>query len=330
MKAMQYFPTPMRRLALLLAVVLALAGCKELSNDPPEKYGNLVVSLKDIQAQMGIKAAQKSNTRGSERQQSVSVPTATEATDAVASLLVGAFVVTSRETPYTADVAITSEIEDNLKEELSGSIDYITIVDLPTEKDYIEFPYPKSTLSKWQVIAVGLNFAIKEFGELAEDEHKDSILYAGFSDRFYQADTIGENEVVDVPMFRACLTNPVKGCATYTDILTDDPVVTSAVEILGVRYNDAASDFAASGVSFPIIVRNETQATAAKEKLKSIITQIRAAGVTINSLTVRSTHTMNTAYESAACQAYKNSEGVTVAQLEAVCEVNLAKITIAQ
>jgi hypothetical protein len=311
-----------RPMAWVFAIVLVLAGCKDLSNDPPEQYGNLVVNIQDIQSQLGI------DTTG--RQLSVSVPQATEATDAVASLLVGAFVVTSRDTPYTADVAITSEVEENLNKELSGSVDYIQMVSLPTDKDYIEFPYPKSELSNWQVIAVGLNFPIQNFAQLGEEAHEDAIVYAGFSDRFYKASTIGANEVVELRMSRACLTNPVKGCATYSDHLSKDPVVTPAVEILGVRYNNQTSDFTGSSVSFPIIVRTEAEANTAVQSLKTVVTAIgNTPGVDIENLTVRATHTLNTA-ESDACRAYGENSAVTVAQLEDACSVTSSKITLVE
>lgn len=329
MKSGHVFNFPIRLISVAIAIGLLVGGCKELSNDPPTKYGNLMVNIKDIQAQMGITPVSDAARQAGEPQPSVSVPQETEASDAVRSLLVGAFVVTTRDTPYTRDVALTPDIEENLQEELSGSVDYIEIVDLPTDEDYVEFSYPKSDLSKWQVIAVGLNFAIKEFGELGEEAHEDAIIYAGFSDRFYRASQIEEDETVTVSMFRACLTNPVKGCATYSDDLEDDPVVVPAVEILGVRYNDQTSDFTSS-VPFPLLVRTDADAASAKQKLKTVVTEIQNTGADIDSLTVRATHTMNTAYESAACQALKDNESATVAQLETACQVTSSKITMAE
>ncbi|MBU2646544.1 hypothetical protein KKI24_17685 [bacterium] len=309
----------------LILPLFILGSCKDLSNDPPEESGNLVVNLGEIQRQLGY-ATQSSGSNG--RSDSVTVPGATDASNEVKSLLVGAFVVNTRNTPYTKDVAITDAIEENLKDELAGSVDYIKIVDLPTANDYIEFPYPKSELSRWQVIAVALNFRIKEFAELGEDTHEDSILYFGFSENFYRSNTIGENEQVAVQMNRACLTNPVKGCATYDDSLTGTPVVTAAVEILGVRFNANTTDFASS-VSFPIIVRTSADATAAINSLKTVRSAITAAGNTITSLTVRSTHSKNTA-ESTACKALADNASATVAQLSASCEVQLNKITLAR
>ncbi|MBT4090661.1 MAG: hypothetical protein HOE30_19410, partial [Deltaproteobacteria bacterium] len=186
---------------LLILTFFILTGCKELSNDPPQESGNLVVNLSEIQKQLGY-SPQSNRLNG--RLDSVTVPGATDATDQVRSLLVGAFVVNSRATPYTKDVAITETIEENLKDELAGSVDYIKMVNLPTENDYIEFPYPKSELSQWQVIAVALDFEIKEFAELGEDAHSESILYFGFSNSFYKASTIGANEQVTIGMTRAC------------------------------------------------------------------------------------------------------------------------------
>ncbi len=310
-------------LALFILPFFIITGCKELSNDPPQESANLVINLGEIQEQLGYSTQTKN---ANNRLESVSVPGSTDATDEVKSLLVGAFVVNSRDTPYTKDVAITETIEENLKDELAGSVAYIEIVTLPTENDYIEFSYPKSELSQWQVIAVALDFEITEFAELAEDAHSESILYFGFSENFYSANTIGADEQVTIEMTRACLTNPVKGCATYDDSLTGTPVVTPSVEILGVRYNSTTSDFS-STVSFPIIIRDTTAAATAISSLETLRDEITAAGNTITSLTVRSTHTENTA-ESTACQALDAS--ATVSQLETNCEVQLNKITLAE
>ena len=309
---------------LLILTFFILTGCKELSNDPPQESGNLVVNLSEIQKQLGY-SPQSNRLNG--RLDSVTVPGATDATDQVRSLLVGAFVVNSRATPYTKDVAITETIEENLKDELAGSVDYIKMVNLPTENDYIEFPYPKSELSQWQVIAVALDFEIKEVAELGEDAHSESILYFGFSNSFYKASTIGANEQVTIGMTRACLTNPVKGCATYNDSLTGTPVVTPAVEILGIRYNSTSSDFS-SAVGFPIIVRTATDATAAISSLETVRSEIVTAGHSITSLTVRSTHTKNTA-ESTSCKALQDDSSATVSQLETACAVQLNQITLA-
>jgi len=310
-------------MTLLILPFLIMTGCQDLSNDPPQESGNLVVNLGEIQKQLGYSSQSHSS---KQRLDSVTVPGTSDATDQVRSLLVGAFVVNTRDTPYTKDVAITEDIEENLKDELAGSVDYIKIVNLPTTNDYIEFPYPKSELSKWQVIAVALDFPIKEFGELGEDEHSESILYFGFSTDFYKASTIGADEQVTIGMTRACLTNAVKGCATFNDSLAGNPVVTPAVEILGVRYNNATNDFSSS-VSFPIIVRTTADATAAIDALKTVRGEIIDAGNPITSLTVRSTHTMNTA-ESPACKSLQDVSDATVTQLETHCERQLNKITL--
>lgn len=308
---------------LLLLPVFVVSGCKELSNDPPESSGNLVVSLGDIKKQLGVSSGSTESNR------SVSVPGDSDATDEVKSLLVGAFVVTSRDTPYTKDVPITEDVEENLKDELSGSVDYIKIVSLPTDNDYIEFPYPKSELSKWQVIAVALDFDIKEFAELGEDDHENSILYFGFSTKFYQSNTIGENEEVTIEMTRACLSNDqVAGCGTYNDSITGTPVVTPAVEILGVRYNDNTSDFP-TAVSLPVIVRTASDAASAISDLETIRSQITASvgAGSVTSLTVRTTHSKNPE-ESAACRAFADNAGASVSNFADNCEVQLNKITL--
>ncbi len=73
--------------------------------------------------------------------------------------------------------------------------------------------------------------------------------------------------------------------------------------------------------------QDTTAATAAISNLETLRDEITAAGNTITSLTVRSTHTDNTA-ESAACQALDSS--ASVSQLETNCEVQLNKITLAE
>ncbi len=314
-----------RLLSLLIATLLILpvfvtSGCKELSNDPPESSGNMVVNLGDIQKQLSVSSTNNSSNGQS---QSVTVPGSSPASDEVKSLLVGAFVVTTRDTPYTKDVPITDTVEDDLKDELSGSVDYIKIVSLPTEKDYIEFPYPKSELSKWQVIAVALNFDINQFAELGEDDHENSILYFGFSDKFYKSNTIGENELVTIDMTRACLSNnTVLGCATYNDSISGTPIVTTAVEILDVRYNDTV--FSTSSVTFPILVHSAGDVAGAVSSLEQVRSEIISAygASNITSLTVRTSHSKNTD-ESAACQS-----STSLTDLTDNCENQLNKITL--
>ena len=306
---------------MLILSVLVITGCKELSNDPPEKTGNLVVNLGDIQKQLGLSSS-------SNRLESSTVPGNSDATNEVKSLLVGAFVVTTRNTPYAKDVAITDEISENLKDELAGSVDYIQIVNLPTDSDTIEFPYPKSDLSRWQVIAVALDFSIKEFAELGEDAHDSSIIYFGFSENFYTAGSIGDTEQVEINMVRACLSNDtVKGCATYSDSIDGSPVVSPAVEILGIRYNAETSDFVPSTGSFPLIIRSATDATNAESYLETVRGEIVDTGNPITSLTVRSTRTKNPA-ESAACTDFADNGSATVLDLKDNCEVQLNKIAL--
>lgn len=311
---------------LFILPVMMISGCKDLSNDSPENTSSLVVNLGDLQKQMGISSSSNSS---SSRSRGVDTPVDSPASNEVKSLLVGAFVVNSRSEPYSLDVAITEEVEEDVQDDLAASVDYIEIVTLPTDNDYVEFSYPKSDLSRWQVIAVALDFEIKEFAELGEDAHEESVLYMGFNDRFYTASTIENVSQVPIEMSRACLLNAVKGCATYGDSVDESPVVTSAVEILDVRYetNGQTTVHNSGTVTFPLIVTDETSADSAAESLKTVRDEIVAVvgAANIESLTVRTTHT-GSAAESEACQnLYGNSPSLS--QLDTNCEKQFSKIS---
>jgi len=311
--------------ALLLLPFFFLTACKELSNDPPKETGTLAVNLADIQKQVGVAATADQNTAVS---RSVTVPGDSVATNEVKSLLVGAFVVTTRSTPYSMDVPITDAVEENVKDDLAASVDYIKIVDLPTADDTIEFSYPKSELSRWQVIAVALDFKIKEFAELGEDAHENSVLYMGFTDSFYTSSTIENVAEVSITMNRACLLNAVRGCATYGAQATDTPVVTSAVEILGVRYNGNSTYYTPTSDQFPYIVRdsNATAAASYLGRVRDEIATTLGGAANIRSLTVVTTHTGNSA-ESAACRALYASSSPSRQALTDACAVQANKIS---
>ncbi len=337
MKPKKQFMLQMLIVLFMLGLSINLVGCKSFSNDSSDDSGTIIVDIKGIEKQMGVSSNTTVSSQSDESFHAATVPGATDATDEVKSLLVGAFVVNSRSTPYTSSTAINDAVEENLKDELAGSVNFIKIVDLPVAEDYVEFYYPSSDLSQWQVIAVGLNFAIESFEELGQDEHKDSIVYIGFSENFYKASQISSDTIVDLQMFRACLTNEIKGCATYNDSLADnEPVVVPAVEIIGVSYNEDNTVFAdvtsfePTGVSFPIIVRTDDEATAAETSLKSVLTEIEtAASATVTSLTVWSTHTMNDS-ETSECKNLKDNSSASAEQLSSNCTVTASTIFMSQ
>jgi fructose 1,6-bisphosphatase len=124
-------------------------------------------------------------------------------------------------------------------------------------------------------------------------------------------------------MKRACLANEtVRGCATYSNILSVDPIVTSAVEIVDVKINDV-SDYSYS--DFPIIVRSETDAALAISDLNSIKDYYSL--VIGDDLTIETTHSKNP-LETDACQALADDSFVSVNELTAECEVQTYKVPI--
>jgi hypothetical protein len=130
-------------------------------------------------------------------------------------------------------------------------------------------------------------------------------------------------------MVRNCWSKKTsKGCAVYTGKINEDPIVTAAVEILGVQYNNLGTDFV-SGVScqasdFPIIVTNPDNASSAISKLVECRQDIINTGASLSVLTTRTTHSKNTIYESTACQLL--GFGDSTSDFESNCQVQVIDV----
>lgn len=169
---------------LFLAMVvsaLALSSCRELlTNEKDSSSISISVDLNDIKQQLN-----ESESRSS---QSITGSGGAKA------LVIGAIVVT-RNTPYTSGEVLTQAQEDALVEDLANSINYITLVNLPVSKDYIEFLIPPDTAGHWQVVVVAVNFAVDNLGDLADYESKGEITHTGFTPNFYTSGNVGSGVI---------------------------------------------------------------------------------------------------------------------------------------
>jgi len=341
---------------LITGFILTVPGCKEFNDDPVERTDVLRIDLKQIQQQLGI------NSGSSDGAASVTnLPGLTDATNPVKGLIIGVMLVTSRNSPYTSDVAMTEAVVENLTDELTNSQQFIVTLQLPTSQEYVEIRSPKKdpTSGGLQIVAAAVDFAIEEIAQVGESEHDNSLLYIGFIERFIEVSEIGDSALSDtMTMRRACLNNEtIKGCATFPDKLSENPVVTTAVEILGVRFNDEAGetiedyssgnfygkDEAPSDFPFPIKVWDSSWETIGKNVLKNARTAITAdvggASNLIN-LTVITTHSKNTDWESDACRTFWATDVslITAAEIDAmiqdsttdnkICDIQAYKIPI--
>jgi hypothetical protein len=297
--------------------LLLLVGCSEW-NDNPADNGKLFLDLSSIQRKLGILMPEK---RLNEK--NVIVPEDTASTTEVKALVVGALVVTSRNTPYTRDIALSGAVEESMKTDLQNSVDFFKIVRLPTADKTIMLKLPPSTAENWQPIVVGLRTVPELLENLADNNHEDSDIYYGFSSKFYKTDNINNNEIIKLTLFRNCLGDaPPKGCASFDSSIDKNPIVKASVEIIGVTYNGGT---VYSSSSFPILVHQSTDETVAVTSLSSIRDQIKLLVTSVSDLTIQTTHSGNPA-ESAACQALYTSSSLTVEQLKAACEIQENKI----
>jgi hypothetical protein len=301
----------------ILLIGFLLVACNEFGNDSPSEGKTLRIDLANIQSQMGINNIDKNQLN------SVSAPGDTDATIAVKGLVVGALKVNERSTAYTLKEALTDDVLDDMKADVINSAEFLIPLTLPITENYIEITLPPSTAGNWQVIAVGVDFEINTLGEIGEEAHSDSIVYAGFSSSMYTTDGY-DGSTISFNMVRNCWSKKTsKGCAVYTGNINEDPIVTAAVEILGVQYNNLGTDFVSlSCNSFPIIVADSGDVSAAIHKLQECRTDIIDAGASLSVLTTRTTHRKNTIYESAACQ----SSSDTTSDLESKCQVQVIDV----
>jgi len=320
--------------AILIAIYLILftlvPGCGEFNDNPRETKMKLTVDISELKKQFGYSSDSDNEDSLEKTVRSISELPETEATSAVKSLVIGAIVITTRDTPYTIDEALTDDDMEDIEDAVLNSAAYIDFVNLPTSDDTIEFLVPPPSAEKWQVAAVGVNFKMDYLNELDEDEHDDAVMYYGFTPIFYKYDDIEEDTVFSITMKRNCLANEEihpNGCATYSNILSDDPIVTPAVEIIDVKINDESVSYS----DFPIIVRSEavsdtnvvTSGTAV-----NILKGFKDSSLDIeDTFTVFTTHSKNP-LETNACKALADEASATVDELENNCEVQTYNVPI--
>ena len=339
-------------IVLMIWIMIAVPGCKEFNDEPAERTGNVRISLKEIKQQLGITS--DSATNSGQTSSITNLPGDTEATNPVQGLIIGMMLVTSRTTPYTSDVAMTEAVVENMTDELTNSQQFIVTLKLPTDKEFVEFLSPKKdpATGGLQIIAAAVDFPIEELAQVGEDGHDKSLIYFGFVEKFYRVDDIGDSVLGEsLIMRRACLNNnAIKGCATFPDKLNESPIVTSAVEILGVRYNDdagvAINDYTAErfySTGFPIKVENNdsnkiSAIDALQNARQAIITQVSGSS-NLKNLTVLTTHSKNP-LESDQCRTFWSNTANydDVAELEQLihasntdtptCDIQLYKVPI--
>ncbi len=314
-------------IGIYLIFFTLLPGCGEFNDNPRETKMKLTVDINELKKQFGYSSDNQDSLDKAIR--GISDIEETDATSAVKSLVIGAIVVTTRDTPYTTDEALTDENMEDIEDDVLNSAAYIGFVNLPATEDTIEFLVPPPSAANWQVAAIGVNFEMEYLEELDETDHDDAVMYYGFTPEFYHHDDIEEDKIISLTMKRNCLANEEiypNGCATYSNILSDDPIVTAAVEIVDVKINDTSVSYS----DFPIIVRSEagagnvvTSATAV-----NILEGFKDSSLNIeDTLTVLTTHSKNP-LETDACKALADESSATVDELKNNCEVQTYNVPI--
>jgi hypothetical protein len=306
-------------IGIYLILFSLVPSCGEFNDNPRETTMKIMVDISELKKQFEY---------SSDSDRSIPGLPETEANSAVKSLVIGAIVI-SRDTPYTLDEALTDEDLEDIEDDVLNSAAYIDFVNLPTTEDTVEFLVPPPSAANWQVAAIGVNFEMDYLDQLSEDKHDDAVMYYGFTPQFYHYDDIEEDTIIELEMKRNCLGNEEihpNGCASYSNILSDDPIVTPAVEIVDVKINDVS----VSPEYFPIIVRSEADGTnvVTSGTAISILKGFRdASSLDIgDTLTVITTHSKNP-LETDACQAFADESSATVSQLEN-CEQQTYNVSI--
>lgn len=306
---------------LLLLLGFALAGPIGCADSDSQDSGSIQVNVSELQQQVGY--SQDSSTNA------VSAPTSdanNPATSVAKSVVVGAIVVRSRtltEGPYGDRTPLTPAVQDLLEEDIRNSASFINLVNLPTtdDTDTIDVLLPPATTVKWQILGAALSSQPANKEALGDQANKDATIYIGWDDRFLATQSDGTVVEVDsagargsevltdltLNLKRACLVSssaPPKGCAQFDG--DGQPVVSSAVEIIGVEVNGVSD----TSLSYPMYVRTDSQAATAVSSLFGLFNPATDASVE-----VFTTHQLGPD-QSAACQ-----NAVSAADLETECGV---------
>ncbi len=166
----------------LIVLALSLSSCKEFSNESSENSEEKTLSV-DI----GNISQQLNDSKSSQN---------IVGTGDAKGLAIGAFVITTRDTPYTSGETLTEEEEEDLINDIANSINYITLANLPVNAEYIDFLIPPKTAAHWQVVVVAVDTTISRLADLDGAE----ITHTGFSTQFFTTDTLGSEEIIEINM----------------------------------------------------------------------------------------------------------------------------------
>ena len=198
-------------LVLGSALLLVLGGCGGLNDDPAR--GGLSVRF-GFADSGGASSAEASSATA---EPNISSPTAPD--EEVLSIVIGAIVIThikdgaSVITPYDSfDIANLSERERELLEsDLTQSLEFLEIVQLPTAEDTVGFKIPLDNSGQWQLLAVGMRHRIETLAQIEDN----SPIYYGFIGEFLNGQvTVGETIPQTLTLIAACAIDdqPVGPC----------------------------------------------------------------------------------------------------------------------
>jgi hypothetical protein len=170
--------------AVIAAAALVLTACGN-TNDHSAPTMNAVVSFAGAGMSTGL----------------ISGPPAPE--EPVVSLVVGAVVITYRDTPVqNIEVANLSDQQKNdLTDDALQSAAYLTIVDLPLADDSVSFLIPPATSGNWQLVGVGSRIHIDVLQDF--DDNKDAATWFGFTEEF-EGGKINPGDTKDLELSPGC------------------------------------------------------------------------------------------------------------------------------
>ncbi len=330
-------------LGIVIFASLLFTSCKEMNDDPADKKASLNLNLKNIQHQLGYTDQQIASSRGVSS--ALTQPGDSPATSTVNVLIIGSITVNGLDgrrgnNPYSIFEPLTSDLKDDLEADLTNSANFIETIILPTSSETVEFKLPPEGAGNWQVVAAAVNFSSLSGNTppTLQEAAEEDILYAGYSSNMYNTPNVLKNGISETLILqRNCFNETVvpKGCATYSYDISDNPIVTDAVEIVGVKINDTdVSHDILIGPSFPYVVRtsagsfNQMTASYAIERLKAIRT---AFGGSISTLTIITTHSKNPT-ESSACKVFANVDTTSDynTKIKNACEKQVFKMPVTQ
>ena len=175
-------------LALLAGMIaFTVAGCGEL-NDNPAPEG--------IIAHVILPGSGSSGAKG------LSSP---DNSEPIISMVVGALVITYRDTPIKDASEIDAEEQELLEDDAFQSAKYLEVFDLPSG-DVVSFRIPPDEAGNWQLVGLGTRVDIDTLAELGDTD--DPIIWYGFSTTFLNGE-VNPGDEVPLTLGPACsIDNP--------------------------------------------------------------------------------------------------------------------------